>query len=141
MKNNRKISHSSVDVAEIPAYDAFCGPDHQKEPYEWQCWGLVIRHLRDYSGMDQATFGQLLRGYNRMQISRYETESAEPPIDFWVKMMRIFGLNITWAFTGKGRPYVKEYCDSDERQRLFKWTTLLSEKKEFLTELRGYEAK
>jgi len=89
--------------------------------------------------MDQELFGRLLQGYNRGQIARYETEQAEPPIDFWLKMMRTFGLNISWAFTGKGKPYVTEFQHCEERERFEQWIALADEKTQLLRELRGKE--
>jgi len=126
------------DFSLVPAYQCFCVFEVYGEHYEWQGWGFVIRHLRDFTDMDQAIFGRLLQGYKRGQIARYETEQAEPPVDFWVKMMRFFGLNINWALTGQGKPYILEYQDSQERKRFYKWTYLITEKELFLKELEGW---
>lgn len=123
---------------QVPAYDRFCVFELYGEHYEWQGWGLVIRHLRDFTGMDQAIFGQLLQGYQRGQIARYETEQTEPPVDFWVKMMRFFGLNISWALTGQELPYILEYQESQERKRFYKWIQLIADKEGFLKELKGW---
>jgi len=137
MQKNKNIFNS--DLSDIPVYNLFCVPGvHFEEEYEWQSWGLVIRHIRDFSGMDQDVFGRLLKGFTRFQISRYETEQTEPPIDFWVKMMRTFGLNINWAITGRGVPYVLDYRDCEERKRFEKWIVLISDKVNFLKELKGW---
>jgi len=132
--------NSKAALADIPAYMLFCAHeyDNSAEPYEWQSWGLVIRNLRDFANMDQDIFGRLLQGYTRGHISRYETEQSEPTIDFWVKLVRTFGLNINWAFTGKGLPYITDYYDCEERKRFFKWIQLISDKKDFLKELKGW---
>ena len=137
MKKNKK-SKIPKSPDQVPAYDRFCDFKIYGELYDWQSWGLVIRHLRDYAGMDQELFGRLLRGFNRGQIARYETEQAEPPIDFWIKMMRVFGLNINWAMTGQGEPYILEYQNSQERKRFYKWIQLIADKENFLKELKGW---
>jgi len=137
MKKNKKIKPSKPPI-QVPAYQRFCVLEVSGEYYEWQGWGLVLRHLRDFAGMDQAILGRLLQGYNRGQIARYETEQAEPPVDFWVKMMRAFGLNISWALTGRGLPYILEYQDSQERKRFYKWIQLIADKDDFLKELKGW---
>jgi hypothetical protein len=122
----------------IPAKDVFFTKGvYDDNPYQWQSWGLVIRRLRAATDMDQDVFGRLLQGFTRMQISRYETEAAEPPIDFWKKMMKMFGLNICWAITGYGIPYIEDFYDSEERNRFLKWTVLINEKEGFIDELRG----
>jgi transcriptional regulator with XRE-family HTH domain len=122
----------------IPAkYCFFDKGFFETNPYEWQSYGLVIKRLREFIGMDQEIFGRLLQGYTRMQISRYEKEAAQPPIDFWIKMMKFFGLNINWLFTGKGLPYIEEFGDSEERKRLIKWVTLINNKTDFVNQLRG----
>ena len=140
MKKTKKIKiFSEGDLSTIPAYRLFCDPTgYFEEDYEWQSWGLVIRHLRDFAGMDQDIFGRLLKGYNRGQISRYETEQTEPPIDFWVKLMMTFGLNINWAMTGRGLPYITDFVDSEERKRFEKWSILIYEKENFMKELKGW---
>lgn len=137
MKKNKKNKPLKLPI-QVPAYDRFCVYEVEIEHYEWQGWGLVIRHLRDFTGMDQAIFGRLLQGYKRGQIARYETEQTEPPIDFWVKMMQAFGLNINWALTGQGEPYILEYQDSQERKRFYKWVQLITDKDDFLKELKGW---
>ena len=140
MKKTKKNKKEAVpsEIAVIPAYDRFCNLMYDSEqPYKWQSWGLVLRHLRDYAGMDQAIFGRLLQGYTRGQISRYETEETEPPVVFWGKIMRTFGLNINWALTGEGQPYVCECQDCAERKRFYEWDRLVHEKENFLRELRG----
>jgi len=136
MGKNKKYS-VPPEIAIIPAYDRFFNVMYEKEPYQWQSWGLVIRHLRDYAGMDQDVFGRLLQGYTRGQIGRYETEQTEPPLDFWVKMMLTFGLNLNWVFTGQGKPYIEEYQDCKERKRFNDWIRLISDKENFLKELKG----
>jgi len=128
MLNNRQIK-----LVYTPAEAVFTGTSGKE--CEWQGWGLVIRHLRDFVGVDQETFGKLIQGYNRGQISRYETEQTEPLIDFWAKLMRMFGLNITWACTGQGQPCVTGFGESEERQRLLKWDTIISKMENFLKEL------
>jgi len=139
VKKIKKISprQSKPRLGEIPALDCFELLGRGGQPFEWQGWGLVIRYLRDFTDMDQSIFGRLLQGYTRGQIARYETEQAEPPIDFWVKMMRTFGLNISWALTGQGIPHITEFCDCEERKRFYKWAELLRAKVEFLWELQG----
>jgi len=139
MKKKKKNNSVKYDTSWIPAYHRFCDFELRGEYYKWQGWGLVIRHLRDFTGMDQAIFGRLLRGYTRAQISRYETEDAEPPIDFWVKMARTFGLSISWALTGQGLPYIKEFKNSEDRRRFFEWQRLIGEKENFLKELKGWQ--
>jgi len=134
-KNNSKPD--SPDSAYIPAYICFADKELHGVDYQWESWGLVIRHLRDCVRMDQTIFGRVLQGYTRGQIARYETEQTEPPIDFWIKLMRTFGLNISWALTGKGLPYIEAYADSEERQRLERWEHLQADNKKFLQELRG----
>lgn len=124
----------------IPSFVCFIDP-FDPEPYEWQSWGLVIKHLRDSDDIDQSTFGRLLQGYTRAQISRYETESSQPPIDFWIKLIKYFGLNLNWALTGQGVPFTLDYLDCDERKRHDKWLTLMSEKKDFLRDLKGFDSK
>ena len=138
-KKKKKPCPVSAELAVTPAYARFCDIDVTGEIYRWESWGLVIRHLRDYVGMEQNVFGRLLQGYTRSQISRYETEVTEPPIEFWVKMMRMFGLNICWALTGEGLPYITEYQDSKERERLSRWAVLIAEKENFLDELGGFD--
>jgi hypothetical protein len=64
-------------------------------------------------------------GYTRSQISRFEIESAEPPIDFWVKLAKLFGLNINWALTGNGLPYIDDFQESPERDRVVGWQKLV----------------
>jgi len=141
MKKRRKSKKKVVSgkIALIPAYDRFCNPNYDDEIYKWQGWGFVIRHLREYTSMDQAVFGRLLQGYTRGQISRYEIEDTEPPIDFWVKMMRTFGVNINWVYTGQGEPYIRKFQDSEERLRFFEWARLINEKENFLKELKGWQ--
>lgn len=138
IEKNKKFSKDIL--IDIPAYALFCIHElNSREPvYEWQSWGLVIKNLRDFANMDQDVFGRLLQGYTRGHISRYETEQSEPTIDFWIKMMRVFGLNINWAFTGKGNPYITEYQDCEERKRFYKWIQLISDKQDFLKELKGW---
>lgn len=139
-KNNTAEPGVKGDPAgEVPAYDLFCNELMHGERYEWQSWGLVLRHLRDFAGMDQAVFGRLLRGYTRAQISRYETERSEPPVDFWVKIAKTFGLNITWALTGKGQPHTTDFCEGEEMAKFYKWIILINEKADFLKELQGDE--
>jgi len=133
-----KKKGDSAESEYIPAEAVFASHLFLGEDYEWQSWGLVIRHLRDFTGVDQEIFGRLIQGYNRGQISRYETEQTEPPIDFWTKLMRMFGLNITWACTGKGLPYIPGFGESDERERFLKWDALISDKENFLKELKGF---
>jgi len=132
-KNKKKLP--APDLLDIPVY--LWLSNFEPEGYDWESWGLVIRHIRDFAGMDQSIFGRLLQGYTRSQISRYETEETEPPIDFWKKMVRTFGLNISWVFTGKGLPYTTDYMQCDERKRFYKWIELIDEKENFLKELRG----
>lgn len=138
-KMSKKIKKDKVspENAIIPACDVFCNPQLTGEAYKWTGWGLAILHLRQYGGLDQAVFGRLLRGYTRGQISRYETEATEPPIDFWIKMARTFGLNITWALTGHGTPYITDYQDCEERSRFYEWIVLIADKENFLRDLRG----
>lgn len=81
--------------------------------------------------MDQADFGRLIGGYTRGKISRYEAEKSEPPIDFWVKVMKTFGLNINWAMTGDGIPYISAYADCPERKRFLKWYKLKRDMDDF----------
>lgn len=123
----------------VPAYLRFGDPGFEGHPYQWEGWGLVIRHLRAWAGMEQVVFGRLLQGYTRGQIGRYETEQTEPPVDFWAKMVRTFGLNLNWVFTGKGEPHVLEYGDSPERKRFFRWTELVRQQSDFLRELEGMD--
>jgi len=137
-KAKRKKKIITTDLPDVPACFRFCDPTYLGENYEWQSWGLVIRHLRDCAGMDQEVFGRLLKGYNRGQVSRYETEQSDPPIDFWVKLMRTFGLNVSWAITGIGKPYITEFSDCEERKRFYKWAELIDEKENFLKELKGW---
>jgi len=125
------------DRSDIPAYMCFADRELRGVDYQWESWGLVIRHLRDFEGMDQFVFGRLLQGYTQGQISRYETEQTEPPLDFWIKLVRTFGLSISWALTGKGLPYIEAWMDSEERQRLARWERLQADNKDFLQELRG----
>jgi hypothetical protein len=134
------MKKQKFSLTDIPAYNRFCDPGMNDDnmPYKWQSWGLVIRHLRDFIGLDQDIFGRLLQGYTRGQISRFEKEESEPPIDFWRKMMFTFGLNINWALTGEGLPYIIEYQNCKERSRLNDWINLIFEKKTFLNELKGY---
>jgi len=99
--------------------------------YKYQGWGLVIRHIREFVKMDQITFGRLLGGYSRGHISRYELEQSQPPIDFWVKMMRTFGLNINWTLTGQGRKYVSYFKNTKEQEKIFKWLRINEEIKAF----------
>ena len=115
-----------------PAKSFFCDRGPQEPKYEWVGWGPLIRHLREWMDVDQSLFGRLLRGYTRPQIARYEKEAAEPPLDFWIKFMKTFGLNLNWVFSGEGVPYVEEYENSPERERFMRWTVLSSEKREFL---------
>jgi transcriptional regulator with XRE-family HTH domain len=131
-KSNEKISY-------IPACSCFCDPTYKGEKYYWQDWGLVIRDLREYTGMDQAIFGRLLQGYTRGQISRFELDETEPPIDFWRKIMRTFGLNITWALTGTGCPFIEEFSDSKERKRFLEWSHLVTDREDFLKKMSGQE--
>ncbi len=115
----------------IPAHAIYCEPQTGIKPFGvWLGWGTVIRQIRNWVGIDQELFGRLIRGYTRSQIGRYEKEAAEPPIDFWIKMMRTFGLSINWALTGKGVPYVIEYIDSEEYERFLKWSSIMDTKKE-----------
>lgn len=137
MKKIKKTSRARRPE-DVPAYSCFCEPQMEGEKYEWQGWGLVIRHLRDFTGMDQLVFGRLLQGYTRGQVGRYETEQSEPPVDFWVKTMRAFGLNINWALTGIGPPYVLDYEGCQERKKFYKWTALVADKENFLKELEGW---
>lgn len=87
--------------------------------------------------MDQTAFGRLLRGYTRSQISRYEKEDANPPIDFFIKLMRTFGVDLNWLFTGVGKPYTLDFQDSEERARFLHWTYLMDERMEFLNDISG----
>lgn len=134
----KKLSRASPSKERVPAYMRFGNPTYQGNPYQWENWGLVIRHLRDFAGMDQVVFGRLLQGYTRSQIGRYETEQTEPPIDFWLKAMRTFGLNLNWAVTGEGDPYTLDYTDSVERKRFFRWVDLVRQQSDFLRELEGW---
>ena len=138
MGKSKKNKDGETFSVVVPAYDCFCGFDMQDEPYKWHGWGLVIRHLRDYANMDQTVFGRLLQGYTRGQIARYETEQTEPPIDFWVKMSYTFGLNIHWALTGTGEPYILEHQNCPLRKRFYEWIELISNKENFLKELEGW---
>lgn len=134
MKKNKKI----YDY--IPAKELFHDDERIKrneDIYVWLGWGLIIKHLRQFMDIDQEIFGRLLSGYTRMQISRYEKEQAEPPIDFWIKMVKMFGLSISWVFTGEGIPYIEEFKDSEERLRFCKWSCLISDKQDFINELKG----
>lgn len=136
MKKKQKIIENDVY---IPAKSMFYDKDFEsQEPYKWQSWGLVIKNIRDHTGMDQLVFGRLLQGYTRMQISRYETESAEPPIDFLIKLAKFFGLNLNWAFSGHGLPYIQEFQDCPERKRFMDWIRLIAEKENFLKDLQGF---
>ncbi len=137
-KKNKTNRNKNVDPSEIPAYVRFANPDYDTRPYEWEGWGLVIRHIRLFTDMDQAIFGRLVKGYNRGQIARYETEQAEPPIDFWSKLSMMFGLNINWIFTGKGLPYTFDHADSEERKRFYRWERLKDEKENFMQDLYGH---
>lgn len=121
MKKNKNFNRH------IPAENVFILDFKPGEEYTWAGWGLVIRHLRQSCNMDQTVFGRFIGGYTRAQISRYEKETSEPPIDFWIKMMKIFGLNISWALTGKGLPYIEEYQDSGERNTFLKWCSFIVE--------------
>jgi transcriptional regulator with XRE-family HTH domain len=138
MKKNYKPKPND-QISYIPARSCFCDPAYKGEKYCWQTWGLVIRDLREYAGMDQAVFVRLLRGYTRGQISRFEIDETEPPIDFWHKMMRTFGLNITWALTGTGCPFIEEFSDSEERKRFLEWSHLIADKEDFLKKISGRE--
>ena len=140
-KSKKKSATSKVDSCTIPANVCFGNTDPNAEPYEWESWGFVIRHLRDLVCMDQTAFGRLVRGYTRGQIARYETEQTEPPLDFWIKLMRVFGLNISWALTGKGKPYIEDYTESEERTRFWRWEDLRTEQKNFLEQLSGWDQK
>lgn len=137
-KKKKTKKPKKTEPSDVPAWTVFCDPTFDEpygSPYQWACWGLVIRDLRGYTGLDQAIFARLIGGYNRNQVGRYEAEQVQPPIDFWTKLARMFGLNITWAMTGKGLPYVLDFADSDERNRLFLWTALADERKDFLKQL------
>lgn len=136
-KSKKKVrpAELTADIPWIPAVDVFAEPG--KKPYEWAGWGLVIRHLRDFTGMDQSVFGRMLRGYTRTQISRYETEATEPPVSFWITVMRMFGVNLNWVLAGEGPPCTSEFAESEERQRLLSWTRMMTERDDFLTDLCG----
>jgi len=136
-KVKKKAQKPAIQPFEIPACMCFCNPALRGSDYQWTSWGLAIRHLRDHVGLDQATFGSLVQGYTRGQIARYETEQAEPPIDFWIKLMRCFGLSVDWAMTGKGLPYVGGFKDCEDRKRYHNWQYLRLQSEEFLNELRG----
>jgi len=101
----------------------------------WTGWGHVIFRLREFIGMDQAMFGLLIGGYTQGQISRYEIQKTEPPIDFWIKLMLMFSLNISWVMTGMGVPYMEITPESDERSRLNRWLTLQKNKAAFMREI------
>ncbi len=105
------------------------------EPFKWQGWGKVIRHIRKSSGLTQQQLGWFIDGYSRNRISRYEAEEVSPPATFWVKMAKTFGLNTLWALTGEGKHYVAEYQESKERSRYNQWLTLLSKEEAYLREL------
>lgn len=119
----------------IPAQGCFCSCESQDKQYQWVSWGLVIYDIRRFVGMDQINFGRLISGYTRSQIARYESEQAEPPIDFWIRIMKVLGLNINWALTGKGKPYIEEFQESDERKKYINWEKIEDERLEYLKKL------
>lgn len=133
MKKNKK---NKIFCSWIAAKHVFAPEVAREGHYKWQGWGLVIREIREHAGMDQTVFGRLLRGYTRAQISRYEKEAAEPPIDFWVKMAKFFGLNISWALTGEGESYIEDFQDTEERERFIEWIVLITEQEDFVKKLR-----
>jgi hypothetical protein len=134
---NKNKKNSEPDLSSAPAFGVFCDPVNNPEPYEYISWGLVIRQLRDSTNLDRALFGRLIGGYSMQQIGRYEKEQTEPPIDFWLKMMKKFGLNITWAMSGHGNPCIAGFDESDERKKFLTWIFKAAEKDDFLRELKG----
>lgn len=130
-------------VDKIPCQFCFCPPATGIKgpgiPAEWKGWGPAIRDMRDFLGIDQTTFGKLIIGYTRSQISRFEMELTEPPIDFWVKLAKYFGINITWILTGSGMPYTEEFLESDERRRYQIWSELYESSSKVLVELLSSE--
>ena len=136
-KNKKKRTQQKK--TDSPAWSIFCDPslDGPENMFEWCGWGGVIRRIRKHTGMDQTDFGRLIRGYARNQISRYEKEEAEPPIDFWVKIQDMFGINLNWAFTGKGDPCLANFKDTPDTERFYKWTAYLADKESFFIDFKG----
>jgi len=142
MARSKNISQAKKADSQVsPAFICFADPIRRGKVYQWEGWGFVIRELRDLVRMDQTAFGRLVQGYTRGQIARYETEQTEPPIDFWRKLMLVFGLNINWAITGKGKSYIEDFADSEERARFWRWQELVEEKEDFLRQLSGWDQK
>lgn len=98
----------------------------------WTGWGDVIRQLRKINRFDQEMLGLILGEYTQKQISRYESEAEEPPLDFWVKLSKGFGLNLSWAFTGKGKPFNKEFQCSKAAKKVAHWQSLQQKVDDFL---------
>lgn len=68
-------------------------------------FGNAVERVRWALRLSQAAFGAMLEGYTQTNIARYETGETEPPLDFWRKFGRSFGLNLTWVIIGSGDPY------------------------------------
>jgi len=122
---------------DIPAFACFAQAGPDVPPYQWEGWGLVVKKLRLYSGLDQTLFGRLLSGYTRGQIARFETEQTQPPMDFWRKLSLTFGLNLTWAITGKGKCYTMDPRHSDESKRFLRWRRQIQQGGDFLKDLKN----
>lgn len=69
-------------------------------------FGYTIGQVRKSLGLSQGDFGAMLEGFSQTNIARYETGDTEPPIEFWRKFTRLFGISVSWAITGEGQPYV-----------------------------------
>ncbi len=105
--------NSFVPIQGLPPVVGTVVPEGGEDPYElvhytWVGWSDVILKIREYVSLDQSQFGQMLGGYNRGQVGRFESGESDPPISFWERFTKVTSLSLTWVFTGLGNPYVRE---------------------------------
>jgi len=121
--------------ADIPACACFAHGDPKNPALAWQGPAWVVKRLRHYAAMEQAFMARFIGGYTRGQICRYESGQTMPPLDFWLKLLLTFGLNLNWALTGKGKPYVIDFYHCPQQQRFIQWHRLKQEQRRLLLAL------
>lgn len=98
------------------------------QDYTWSGWPSVIAHVRETTGLDQTDFGQMLGGWSRSQVARWEKGDSDPQVAFWINFTKATSLSLTWVFTGLGSPYEYLLQEYDDHHGFMRWVYVESER-------------
>ncbi|MCK4626017.1 MAG: helix-turn-helix transcriptional regulator [Phycisphaerae bacterium] len=88
----------------------------------------MIAHVRETTGLDQTDFGQMLGGWSRSQVARWEKGDSDPQVAFWINFTKATSLSLTWVFTGLGSPYEYLLQEYDDHHGFMRWVYVESER-------------